>query len=203
MVLLAGLGASAALAVGQTGRASHVVVRHDTLVQQLPGETGAAVAMRGVVEFPSLDTYAVRMQPADAFIEPAARAAQRRHTFDESGEPVLEGTFALGTRQAFSLQGFVQTGPVVLVTDGSLTRVANRSQVELAACRFADGFSVRDVGVLRPGQTAEATQLAASAGPAFTCALTSLPFGLSEASHTIREEGTIRLAVYRAPSVGQ
>jgi hypothetical protein len=203
VVLLACLGSSAALAVGQAGRASHVVVRHDTLMQQLPGEAGVAVTMRGVMEFPSLDTYTVRVEQADAFIEPAARSARRKQAFDENGEPVLEGTFALGARQAFTLQGFVRMQPVALVTEGTLTRVSNQSSVELTDCRFADGFSVRDVGILRPGQTAEATRLTDSAGPLFTCAVTPLPLGLTEPSHTIREEGTTRLAVYRQPFTSQ
>jgi hypothetical protein len=196
-LVLACLGSSAMLAVGRAGTASEVVVRHDTLVQQLPGETGAGVVMRGVVEFPSLDTYTVRAEADDAYFEPAVRSSRRIHTFDDGGAPVLEGTFPLGARQAFSLEAFLQMQPVAIVTDGALVRVTNQSAMELRDCRFAEGFSDRDIGSLRPGQRAEATRLTDGRGPVFTCALTSLPFELTEPSHVIREEGMTRLAVYR------
>jgi hypothetical protein len=200
VALLTFVGSSAVLAVGH-GRSSHVVVRHDTLMRQLPGETGMAVAMRGVVEFPSLDTYTVRVGAGDAFIEPASRSVQRKHILDENGEPVLEGTFPLGSRQGFALEGFVPMQPVRVVTDGALTRVTNQSSIDLNSCHFADGFSVRDVGLLRRGQTVEALRLEHVPGPVFTCAVASLPFELKEPLYTIREQGTTRLAVYGPPSI--
>ncbi len=198
LALVACLGSSAALALGRAGPATAVVVRHSTLLQQLPDGRGSAVSMRAIAEWPAFDAFTLRVAADDAFIEATGVSETKAHEFDEHGDAVLAGTFGLGSRQAFALEGFTTFQPLRVIAEGARVRLTNRSAAALRDCRFADGFSVREVGTLKPGQTVEATaQEETIPGPVFTCTMPDLPFDFSEASRVVQARGNVRVAAYR------
>jgi hypothetical protein len=198
IALVAWLGSTAALALGRVGPARAVVVQHSTLLQQLADGSGSAVSMRAIAEFPAFDAFTLRGGIEDAFIEPTGSSEKKEHGFDEHGEAVLAGTFGLGAKQAFALEGFTDFQPLALIADGARVRLTNRSAMALHDCRFGEGFSVREVGTLRPAQTVDAIQQAVDiAGPVLTCTIQALPFDFSEASRVVEARGIVRVAVYR------
>jgi hypothetical protein len=198
IALVACLGSTAALALGRVGPARAVVVQHSTLLQQLADGSGSAVSMRAIAEFPAFDAFTLRGGIEDAFIEPTGSSEKKEQRFDENGEAVLAGTFGLGAKQAFALEGFTALQPLALIADGARVRLTNRSAMALHDCRFGEGFSVREVGTLRPAQAVDAIQQAADiAGPVLTCTMQALPFDFSEASRVVEARGSVRVAVYR------
>jgi hypothetical protein len=203
IALIVSLGSTAALALGRAGPAKTVVVQHSTLLQQLPEGHGSAISMRAIAEFPAFDAFTLRIAADDAFIEPTRGSDKKEHAFDEHGEPILTGTFGLGSRQAFAVEGFTALQPLSLTADGARVRVTNRFGASLRGCRFAEEFSVREVGTLQPGQTAEAIQQGEGIrGPAVTCVLPHLPVVFSEASRLVEARGIVRVAAYTQPRRG-
>jgi hypothetical protein len=200
IALVACLGSSAALALGRVGPAKTVVVQHATLLQQLADGSGSAVSMRAIAELPAFDRFLLRVGAEDAFIEPSGVSHTKQHVYDEHGDAVLAGTFGLGSRQAFALEGFTAFQPIALSANGGRIRLTNRSAVPLRACRFADGLSVREVATLHPAQTVDAIQQVDEiAGPVVTCTVPELPFDFSETSHVVEARGTTRVAAYLQP----
>jgi hypothetical protein len=197
VALLVCVGSSAALAIGRAGPASDIVIHHTTLVQQFPGEVGSLVTMRGMVEFPALDSYALRASLADGFIEVPSPSGGRKQALDEDGHALLRGTFPLGSRRGFLLEGFASLNPLEMKIDGGVLRVTNRSSLEMSECRFVEGFSVGETGTLRPSQTVEAKQQAEVTGPVFSCVLPDLPVAFSEPARVVRTQGEARIFLYK------
>lgn len=197
IVLVVCLGSTAALGLGRTGPATAVVIQHSTLLQQLPDGYGSAVSMRAIAEFPAFDAFSLGVAADDVFIEPTGASEKKEHAFDEHGDALIAGTFGLGSKQAFALEAFTAFQPLALIADGARVRLTNRSGAALRECRFAAGFSVREVGTLEPAQTVEAIQHADRiAGPVVTCTLPHLPIDFSESSRPVQARGIVRVAAY-------
>lgn len=196
-------GTAAALAAGRTPSQSAIVIHHATLVQQLPGVSGSVVTMHGALEFPAFDSFAVHALLADAAFEgtPAPRV-QSNPALDESGYPVISGTFGLGDRQPFTLYGISDVQPLSVVRHGTAVRVANRSQEDLADCRFSGGAVVNGDGRLRPGETASADVPGAGVGPVITCSMAEPPVTFTAAGRRVRTAGSAALAAYLVPGAG-
>jgi hypothetical protein len=189
------LTSTAAMAfAGRLGAWSSVLVRHVTTVQQFAG--GALVSMRGVIEYPAFDSFAVGAAIPDGVIDVrATRESEQR--FNDSGYPVVVGTFGLGHRESFTLEGILHDfTPIEIVRAGREVRVSNRSATDLHDCRFPDGYSVRDVGDLPPGRTVDAQEVAEIDLPFFTCSLSGAPFAFFESRAEVRAEGTALLSAY-------
>ena len=196
--VVAAAGAAAAQALGSLGPGAAIHVHHGSVLHQIPGSSVALFSMRGIIEFPAFDDFHVRLPLSDATIELATAGARAEQVVDESGHPLITGTFGLGTRQAFSAEGAVEIQPLAVTRDGNTTTVTNRSGVTLRSCRFADGLTSPDVGTMIPGASSAAIQVSASLGPVLTCTADSPLVALTAASAAVQFQGRTLVAVYQS-----
>jgi hypothetical protein len=193
-------GTVLAAGAGQVGPGRSLRLHHSSLLQQVPGTETSLLTIRGLIEFPALDTYAVTLSVADGAIEAFVASGRAEQGADEDGRPVLAGRFGLGARQSFWAEAAVGVQPLVVRESGSGLHVTNALDRPLSDCRFADGFSVTDAGDLNPGESAAADQVDETIGPIFTCMLRgALPVGATEARRAVEEWGETLVVVYRRP----
>jgi hypothetical protein len=185
----------AASAVGSWGPRS-VEVRHASLLQQLPGSSGSILTIKGLATFPGFDRYALQFHVPDASVEPTAGDAGDEAVIDESGAPVINGTFGLGARQSFVGEAVVDLELVEVSYQAPAWTISNRSQFELTRCRFSEGFSRIEIGTLPPGASVTAAEVAEGIGPAFTCFVEDPLVSVTAGERDVKLVGTTRLAVY-------
>jgi hypothetical protein len=194
------LGSSAALSAGRIGPASAVVVRHVSMLQELP-RGGSLISMRAVAEFPSFDTFHLRAGVADSSLE--SKSTPRSDVwFDDAGLPLLSGVHALGSSEEFTLEGIVDFSPLQVERRPGVVRVTNTASVDLHDCGLSDGFSVQHLGTLAAGRTLETEERQAENTPFFTCELLALPVEFVEGTHPVKVEGTTVVAAYLAGQTG-
>lgn len=175
---------AAALLAGRLGQSARVRVRASSVVTQLPGQAVAFVRMRGVVRYPAFDDYALHVDAPDAVVETRASSEVARR-LDEEGRALLVGSFGSGATEAFELEGLREVRILDASPGARGTRITNRSDAVLDACRFVRGFDSRSVGLLRPGGSIESEpgeQLLA-------CRLRGAPVRLTDPRHEVECDG--------------
>jgi hypothetical protein len=174
-------------------------VEHSSLLQQIPGTTGSLLTVRGIVEFPAADRYALSVPLADGTIEAGTSSRRADELFGEDGSPMLRGTYGLGGRQAFTVEGVSDLQPLVVDESGGRARVANRSDRVLENCLFGDGFDGTAPAVLQPGASMTAGRHGDGTGPLVTCTLRDAPLVPFLADgRTVHSTGRTLVAAYRA-----
>jgi hypothetical protein len=168
-------------------------VHYRTVLNQIPGTDASMLSTRGVVAFPAFDRYRVSFPLRDGVIE---STSYPEHVIDESGRSVIGGTFGLGSRQGFTAEGIVDTQPISLSVAGETLTVVNRSTKTLEKCRFAEGFSMTNVGSLVPGAASSARQVYETPGPAFMCVTSDPLVGLTSPGRAVRTHGETVIAAY-------
>ena len=133
------------------GPGQAIQLRHDSLLQQIPGVTGSVLTMRANVVFPAFDAYALRFPLTDGLVDLPTAAGRPEQVVDVDGLPVIGGTYGLAARQAFSAEAVVDVQLLAVSETGRTLMVSNRSAFHLRDCRFAEGFSVMEVGAMPPG----------------------------------------------------
>ena len=195
--LLVVLASAAALAAGRVGPGTDIRVRYRMVVQQLPGATGSFVVLRGVAEFPSFDTFALRALRADGAIEPSGAGGGPDLRYDEDGAPLLTGTAGLGAAKTFELEAMTDVQVLTAARNGRVVRVSNRSLHTVSDCQFPPGFSKGRVGSLASSQAVEAEEGDAVDDRSFTCTLSAPIVEFAEAHRRVTSEGaavvTLRL----------
>ncbi|OFW31508.1 MAG: hypothetical protein A3H97_03230 [Acidobacteria bacterium RIFCSPLOWO2_02_FULL_65_29] len=187
---------AAAMAIGRAGPAQAVRVHQMSLLQQLPGTRGSVLTIRGVVEIPAFDTYALRLPLSDGRLEAPSPSGGSEELVDEEGYPALLGVYGLGARLPFTVEAMSEVQPLAIASDGRSVSVVNRSELQLHDCRFAEGFSRGEVGELGPGVSVTAEQLTNVVGPVFTCHLRGSVVGLTEGRRPVTSTGTTVVVSY-------
>ena len=192
IALLATIGSATALAAGRIGPASAVLVRSTTTLLQL-ASGGVVVSTRGVIEYPQFDTFQIRADATDAALgTPGSTTGEL--AFDERGYPELSGQFGLGTSREFTLDGVLDATLLNVEQRANDVTVTNVSPYELRDCRFPTGFSVREIGTVKPGQSVEATGAASIESPYFTCALAQPPLDFVDRRHAVQMSSSSMVA---------
>lgn len=197
---LAGLTAAAtaaALLLGNSGPTSRITVHHTSLLQQIPGTDGALITIRGITEFPTNGDLSLRSTVEDGSLEVATASGRAEQVVDENGFPVLVTRAGLGGRQAWSGEAITQARWLAVTDRGGVVVITNLTSGTLESCRFADGFSMADVGPLPPGGSVTAMRTRDFVGPMFTCASTRPALSLIGAARSVDMIGTTTVAVYR------
>ena len=183
------------------GPGQAIQVRHDSLLQQIPGVTGSVLTMRANVVFPAFDAYALRFPLTDGSVDLPTAAGRPEQVVDVDGLPVIGGTYGLAARQAFSAEAVVDVQLLAVSETGRTLMVSNRSAFHLRDCRFAEGFSVMEVGAMPPGASAKAEQLTDVLGPIFSCMVDEPVIGLMAQPRQVEIQGTTLVAVYPNRSI--
>jgi hypothetical protein len=189
-------GSAVAQAIGRVGPSRAIHVHHRSVLNQIPGTDASMLSTRGVVAFPAFDRYRVSFPLRDGVIESTSSAGHSEHVIDESGRSGIGGTFGLGSRQGFTAEGIIDTQPISLSVARETLTVVNRSTKTLEKCRFAEGFSITDVGSLVPGAASSARQVYETPGPAFTCVTSDPLVGLTSPGRAVRTHGETVIAAY-------
>ena len=190
---------AAATLVGRLGPASDVTVHHTSLLQQLPGTSGALLTTRAIAEFPSEGDTRLRLDVQDGSIEGAVAVGRAELLFDEGGFPILSafsGRRGMGGRQSFTAEAVLDQQLLAIDEDGDRVQVVNRSDAPLHGCRFGDGLSPTDVGDLSPGGTAQGLRTGEVMGPLVTCTMSSPATMLSSPTHRVQMMGTTTVVAY-------
>ena len=116
---------------------------------------------------------------------------------DDNGLPVISGPYGLAARQAFAAEGFVDMQPLEVTMTGRTLTVSNRSDFNLRACRFAEGFSVTDVGGVAPAHP-RPRRNSLCLGPLFTCTVDEPLIDLTARDRRVETRGPTLVAVYRS-----
>jgi hypothetical protein len=197
------LGSVAASAIGSWGPRG-VEVRHASLLQQIPGSSGSILTIKGLATFPGFGRYTLQFHVPDASVVAATGDAGEEALIDESGAPVITGTYGLGGRQSFAGEAVVDFELVSVTREGSAWTISNRSQMELTRCQFSEGFSRTEIGTLAPGSSVIADEVSDGAGPAFTCFVRSPVVSITAGDRDVNQIGTTVLAVYgEAGEIGE
>jgi hypothetical protein len=193
------VGIAGAHAIGRIGPASAVRLHHQSLLRQLPGTRGALLTVQAVVELPAFDRFTIRAPVSDGVLEtsiPGGRSA----VIDAEGYPVLTGTFGLGGRQAFSLEGVTDAQWLSVALDGGTIRATNTSDVELRNCRFAENAFPSGPFVLKPSDSVSARLVGELAGPVLTCLVSGSLIPMVESRREVRSNGQTVLVAYLTDS---
>jgi hypothetical protein len=181
---------------GRVGPGTAVLIRHATSVQQI-GD-GSVISMRGTIEYPAFDAYALRVRPADG--ELTLHSPHRaEHWTDSDGAPIHRSTVGRGHREELELEAVGDFAPFAVSVHGDTVRVANVSDLSLTDCRFSEGFSGADAGTLRPGGSSEARASGTASASFFSCAMSDSPVLVSDARYRVRMAGSTVVSV-RLPS---
>ena len=204
VVVVAG---GAAHAIGRAGPGGAIRVHHDSVVQQIPGTDASVLSMRAVAEFPALDRFVLRLPLTDAAVDAASAGTRSEQVVDENGQPFIDGTYGLGSRQAFAAEGIAVEQPLAVTHSGRDWTIVNRSSFTLRDCRFAEGFSATDFGSMSPGVSTTARQTSEVLGPVFTCVTDDPVVALTSPGWPVEMRGPTVIAVYsgqtarRAPGI--
>jgi hypothetical protein len=143
----------------------------------------------------------------DAAVDAATARTRSEQVVDENGQPFIDGTYGLGSRQAFAAEGIAAEQPLAVRHAGSGWTIVNRSSFSLRDCRFAEGFSVTDVGAMSPGASSTAHQTSEVLGPVFTCVADDPVVEVTSQGWPVEMRGATVIAVYsgrtdrRAPGI--
>jgi hypothetical protein len=96
----------------------------------------------------------------------------------------------------FALEGVARLAPLAIERRADLVRVRNATDTDLRACAFPEGFSVQQVGTLRPGQTVEARALTAGETDYFSCTLVSPPVDFTDAHYPVHVDSASIVIAY-------
>ena len=181
---------------GRVGPGSAVVVRHATSVQQI-GD-GSVISMRGTIEYPAFDVYAIQVRPADGAL--TLRSPHRAEQWTESdGTSIRRSTAGRGHRDELEFEAVGDFAPFAVRVQGDMVRVSNVSDRSLTDCRFSEGFSRADAGTLRPGGSSEARAPETPSASFFSCTMSDSPVLVSDARFPVRMIGPTIVSV-RLPS---
>lgn len=196
-------GSAAVAAIGHAGPGQAVQWHHSSLLQQIPGTSVSILTSRATAVFPARDSYAFEVPLADGALETLSTGTQGGRRENEDGVPSLTGSWPLGARQAFALEGFVAEQPLGVRTHGNRVEVTNRLAHPLDRCRFGDGFATRTVGRLDAGATIVGERTGDALGPLFICTMSDLPVMPHEASRPIDARGTTTVVAYGMPPASE
>jgi hypothetical protein len=197
VLVLVGVAASIGLSAGRMGDSSRVTVTHSSSLVQL-ADGASFLVMKGRVTYPSFEAYTLGVDNADVAVEAGDHASDA--WLDANGAPQLTGTFGLGSHQVVSIEGIVESSPLELSRHAGVTRITNRSSVELRECRFPDGFDTPQVGTLPPGRSAETREIGLSDQPFVVCTLPEPPLALRANQRPVQAVGTTLLVVPIPPA---
>ena len=181
---------------GLVGPGSAILIRHATSVQQI--DDGSVISMRGTVEYPAFDAYAIHLRPADGALMLRASNGAEQWT-DSDGAAVRRGTVGRGHREELEFEAVADFAPFAVRVQGDTVRVANVSALSLTDCRFSEGFSPVDAGTLRPGESSEARSPATTSASFFSCAMGDSPVLVSEQHVPVRMTGSTIVSVRLPP----
>jgi hypothetical protein len=185
-----------AIVAGRVGPGSAVLVRHATSVQQI-GD-GSVISMRGTIEYPAFDAYAIHVRPADGAL--THRSAPRAEEWTESdGTSIRRGTVGRGHHEEVEFEAVGDFAPFAVRVQGDTVRVSNVSSQPLTDCRFPEGFSHTDAGTLRPGDSSEARSSGMSPASFFSCAMSDAPVLVSDPRFPVRMIGSTIVSVRLPP----
>jgi hypothetical protein len=187
----------AAWMLGSRGPASQITVHHRSLLQQIPGAGGAMVSMRGVTEFPSDGLVLLRMAAEDGSLEVATSEGRTEQSIDEHGVPQIVTRAGLGSRHAWTGEAVTHARWVAVEEVDRTVTITNETSFPLVDCRFADGMSVTDVGVLAPGAVTTAVRDGDIVGPLFSCNAAHPVLTLTADPTAVAMHGTTTVVVYR------
>jgi hypothetical protein len=194
--LVVALGSAAAFSVGSVGPGNRIHAYHDSVLHQIPGMNASVISVRGILELPAKDEYAIQLRHRDGAIEQPSSGEGVTISIDADGFPALGGVYGLGSRLSFSAEAVVDVEPIEVTAIGESVTLANRSSATVENCRFADGFSKRKVGRIAPGDSVTAERVGAVWGPMFTCTTTNRLVNLSARNRTVEMDGATLIAVY-------
>jgi hypothetical protein len=181
---------------GRVGPGSAVLIRHATSVQQIAD--GSVISMRGTIEYPAFDAYAIHVGAADAAL--TLRSPHRAEQWANSdGAPIHRSTVGRGHREELELEAVGDFAPFAVSVRGDTVRVSNVSGLPLTDCRFSGGLAPADVGTLRPGASSEARSHETASASFFSCAMSDSPVRVSDARFPVRMTGSTIVSV-RLPS---
>lgn len=194
--VIAGVVIAGSAAAVATGRATPIMIRHATVLQQFDGAPDAILHSRAVVELPSHDEFAIRPSLADAALDGRlSREDALEQRFDVDGYPVLSGNFGLGAAKPFSLEASGNMRVLDVAREQGTTRVVNASAHALRECEFPSGFSVRTLESFPPGAHVEAAEPITGNDPIVACRFSGLPLDFVDTSRPVVTDGT-SIAVY-------
>lgn len=180
------VGTTVSMAAGRGGPGSTVIVRHASTVQQVAD--GSLVSMRGTIEYPAYDNYAVRVESADGALT-RRRGTRSEQWSDSGGRPVLRGVQGRGYGEEVDVEAAVASAPFAVTSLGTTVRVTNVSGATLTDCRFPDGFSRAEVGTLAPDDSTEARAVRPVEDPFFVCTSAVVPLTFSDDRFPVRTQG--------------
>jgi hypothetical protein len=161
----AALAIAAAAMIGRAGPATAVRLHHSSVVEQIPGTSASLISTKGVLEFPSLAEYEVRVATADASL----LSGSAGETYDADGRAIIRGRFGLGAKQSLQAEAVAPLQPIDLSELNGVVRVRNRSEAPLRNCRFGDGVEGSPPRTLAPGEVFEGRRIADGLGPLVIC----------------------------------
>ena len=190
----------AAHAIGRAAVGRHVVVHHDSVLNQIPGTGASVLSTRGVVEFPAFADFVIELPVSDGNIDAGPSNGRAAERIGDDGRPFVSGRYGLGARLAYTAEAVVDRQPLSVTTSGDTTTVANRSGTILQHCRFADGFTKTEIGRMDPGAVVAARQVSEVLGPMFTCDASDALVPLAAPGRALEMRGTTTIAVYQERS---
>lgn len=198
VAVLIAAGGGGVAALGHSGLAG-VHVRHQSVLQQIPQSGRSLITTRGLAAFGGRGDYRIQTHTPDGNLEAIGPSGRAEQAIDESGDPVLQGSFALGTRQAFVIEAVADVQPLAVREEPHQVTLVNRSAWPLRDCRFGDGFNSDSAFALAPGESRAATKLGDGIGPLATCSLDdTTPFTIRSDGQAVRTTGSTLIAVYRS-----
>ena len=186
--VLIACSAAAAIASDSLMRGD-VVVRHHTVIHDLPGTDASLVSMRGIAVFPAFDAFALRPLLADATIDADPAAVSR---LDENGEPVLAGEFGLGARQSFSVEGTAALRLIASVRAGGKVRISNVSGFDLRECQLSTGYRTTALGAVRAAASAD-VEIGEADTAVVSCLTSEEMVRFADRRRGVRTTGTTRV----------
>ena len=184
--------ATALMAARGSSAAAPVVVRHNAVVQGIEGVDTALVSVRGIVVFPAFGDFALRPLLSSATIDTDPAGVTR---LDESGDPVLSGTYGLGAKQAFTVEGTAALRVIERFRSGDGMRLVNTGRYDLHACEVATDNDSATFGPLPAGGSAQ-LNIPSEQAAVVSCVTTDEVVRFVETRRGVRTSGSTRI-VYR------
>jgi hypothetical protein len=204
--LVTAAACAAVAGIGRVGSTRAVHLHHVSLLQQLPGTGDAVLTMRGVVEFPAFDRFALRLPAPDGTLETTTPRGGADGQLDADGFPVVAGVFGVGGRQSFAAEAVVPARLLAVEARGSAIEIENQSGQALRDCRFGSGLTGAPVAHLAPGGRISATWSSSDddgpGGPILTCLADGPALPLTESQRPVIMHGVTTVAVYRDAARG-
>jgi hypothetical protein len=186
------LGVVAASVTGRAGAASGVVVHHATTVQQV-GD-GSMMFLRGTVEYPTRDTYALTLDARDGDVW--FRSSRGLDiSIDHDGAAVLDAASPRGGLRDIDLEAVTDDAPFDVRRDGGRIHVTNVSDTTLADCAFGERRSGGGQPLM-PGASLDTAEPSVREAPFFSCRTGAPPIALTDQRHTVTFDGESLVVVW-------